>query len=114
MNIPSPTTGTVRCGCATPLLQPLLCSRRQFWLWWPYGCAAGARCRQPGRPQRLPRVKYLSTVLLHPIDGFREMRNNGMGSTALANGIMAFFFLVSCLDYTSRRLYLQHQRTRQL
>lgn len=30
------------------------------------------------------------------------MRYNGMGSTALANGIMAFFFLVSCLDYTSR------------
>lgn len=55
-----------------------------------------------GRPQRLPRVKYLSTVLLHPIDGFREMRYNGMGSMALANGIMAAFFLVSCLDYTSR------------
>lgn len=47
-------------------------------------------------------IRYIGHVLIHPIDGFREMRYNHMGNAKLASVIFALYFLISCIGYTGR------------
>ncbi len=61
----------------------------------------------------MKRVKYITHCVFHPFDGFYEAKNRGMGSMAMAWGLLALYGIVMCADvqYTGFVMNFYHVST---
>ncbi len=58
----------------------------------------------------MKRLKYVSHCVFHPIDGFYEAKNRGMGSMIISWMMLALYGIVSCMDvqYTGFIMNFHH------
>lgn len=61
------------------------------------------------RPMRLP-----FTLMLHPYDGFDEVKSSGAGSVKVGMGIIALLFLTSVLSFVGTGFIFNHNRLERL
>lgn len=55
--------------------------------------------RRPGYYSNMNKYLYPFYILFHPVDGFREMKNNNKFSVPFANGILVLWVLLGILDW---------------
>ena len=55
--------------------------------------------RRPGYYSLMSKYLYPFYILIHPADGFREMKVNNKFSMRFANGILALWVLLGILDW---------------
>ena len=86
--------------CLTLIIAAFLCYLKRRAL-APVLAKVGITVKTEPRDKKMQGMRYIGYILRHPIEGYAEMKYNKGGKITIALGIIAAWFLLAILNYTS-------------